>query len=310
MAAWRDSRKKQYKTYINKWFLFCSTNNSDPIHPSISTALAFLTSLYEKGLSYSSINIARSALSSFCIFDGIAVPFGQLPLVKRFMKGIFELRPSLPKHPAIWDVKSVFNFFRSQPPICELTLKELSHRLAVLLCLLSAQRCQTILFLNVKHMQVSESAYTFHIADKLKHTRRRVHQKPLHFLKYAAEPKLCLYSHLSEYLRRTASFRAEQSQLLLSFVRPHLPVSKDTIARWCRTVLGKAGIDMSKYGCHSTRAASTSFLSQKNFDLKDFDLKDIMLAAGWTNEQTFQRFYNIRNTDDFNFGNALLSAGI
>ena len=29
--------------------------------------------------------------------------------------------------------------------------------------------------------------------------------------------------------------------------KPHKPVTKDTIARWIKTVLGKAGIDTSSY---------------------------------------------------------------
>ena len=304
MAAWRDSTKKQYTTHIKKWLLYCSTNNCDPVHPSLATALEFLTSLYHQGLSFSSINTARSALSSFCNFEKLDVAFGQLPLVKRFMKGVFQLRPSLPKYHSMWEVKSVFDFLRSQPPISELPLKELSPRLALLLCLLSGQRCQTIQFLNVQYMDVTETTYTFHIVEKLKHTRPGVHQKPLCFSKYDIEPRLCIYSHLSEYLRRTAPFRGEDKQLLLSFVRPHSPVSRDTISRWCRTVLDKSGIDISKYSCHSTRAASTTCLVNRNFDLKD-----IMAAAGWTQEQTFQRFYNIPVNTTFNFGNALLSAG-
>ena len=98
MAAWRDSTKKQYATHIKKWLLYCSANNCDPVNPPLATALDFLTSLYQQGLSFSSVNTARSALSSFCNFEGLDVAFGQLPLVKRFMKGVFQLRPSLPKY--------------------------------------------------------------------------------------------------------------------------------------------------------------------------------------------------------------------
>ena len=304
MAAWRGSTKKQYTTHIKKWLAYCSGKDCDPVNPPIAIAIDFLASSYHQGLSFSSINTARSALSCFCSLQGHDVVFGQLPLVKRFMKGVFQLRPSLPKHHSIWDVKSVFDFFRLQPKINELSLKDLSHRLAMLLCLLSGQRCQTIQFLNVQHMDIADSMYTFHIIEKLKHTRPGVHQKPLCFLRYDTEPHLCIYTHLSEYLRRTAPFRGEHKQLLLSFVRPHLPVSRDTISRWCRSVLHKSGIDISQYSCHSTRAASTLFLATRHFDLKD-----IMNAAGWTQEQTFQRFYNIPIYPSFNFGNAVLSAG-
>ena len=303
MAAWRDSTKKQYNMYLQKWLEYCSLNDYDPFSPSTANALDFLTFLYSQGLSFSTINIARSALSCFCNFEGLPVPFGQLPVVKRFMKGVFQLRPSLPRHHSIWDVKQIFDFFRSQPPVDELSLKDLTCGIAFLVCLLSGQRCQTIHCLNVEHMDVTETEYTFHIVEKLKHTRPCVHQKPLRFIKYDIEPRLCIYRHLKEYLDRTSSFRVDQKQLLISFVRPHSAVSKDTISRWCRKVLEQVGIDISKYSCHSTRAAYTSSLVRKTFDLKD-----VMIAAGWTQEQTFQRFYNLPLYNSFNFGHALLVA--
>jgi hypothetical protein len=49
-----------------------------------------------------------------------------------------------------------------------------------------------------------------------------------------------------------------------------------------------AGIDTSQYKCHSTRAASTSHLASKHFDLKN-----IMLAAGWTREEHFSVFITL-----------------
>ena len=111
MAAWHDSTKKQYNTYIKKWLKYCSINDCDPFSPSTANALDFLMFLYNKGLSYSTINTARSALSCFCNFEGLPAQFGQLPIVEHFMKGVFQLRPSIPKHHSIWDVKQIFDFF-------------------------------------------------------------------------------------------------------------------------------------------------------------------------------------------------------
>ena len=93
-------------------------------------------------------------------------------------------------------------------------------------------------------MDVTETECIFHIVEKLKHTRPGAHQKPLRFIKYDIEPRLCIYRNLKEYLDRTSLFRADQKQLLISFVRPHSAVSRDTISRWCRKVLEKVGIDI------------------------------------------------------------------
>ena len=90
---------------------------------------------------------------------------------------------------------------------------------------------------------------------------------------------------IKEYLRRTKVFRDGHTQLLLSYLKPHLPISKDTLARWIRDVLHKAGVD-TQFGAHSTRSASTSAAASKGLPI------DIVLkAAGWSSAATFTRFY-------------------
>ena len=178
--------------YLQKWLEYCSLNDYDPFSPSTTNALDFLTFLYSQGLSFNTINIARSALSCFCNCEGLAGPFGQLSVVKRFMKGVLQLLPSLPRHHLIWDAKQIFDFCRSQPPVDELSQKNLMCRITLLLCLLSGQHCQTIHCLNVEQVDVTETEYTVDIVEKLKHTCPGVHQKPLRFIKYDIEPRLCI----------------------------------------------------------------------------------------------------------------------
>ena len=58
------------------------------VQPSVVSVLDFLTLLYQQGLTYSAINTARSALSSYITLEnGTCV--GQHPPVSRLMKGIF-----------------------------------------------------------------------------------------------------------------------------------------------------------------------------------------------------------------------------
>ena len=67
--------------------------------------LTFLHSLYKRNLGYSAVNVARSALSTFVIVDNQAV--GKHPLVTRYLKGVFHLRPALPKYSFTWDAGKV-----------------------------------------------------------------------------------------------------------------------------------------------------------------------------------------------------------
>ena len=70
----------------------------DVTHATINDGLDFLTLLYKQGVGYSAINTARSALSS-AITPADKTTFGEHPLVTRFLKGTFELRPSFPDTP-------------------------------------------------------------------------------------------------------------------------------------------------------------------------------------------------------------------
>ena len=302
LASWRTGTNSQYQSYINKWRKFCEQRKCDCISPPLTHAVDFLAMLYNSGLSYSSVNTARSALSNLLQLSDVNMPFGQLPVVKRFMKGLYELRPSFPRYQSIWDVSVVLNYLRKKPDGPEISLKELTLRLNFLLCILSGQRCQTIYYLRIDHMELTEEKCTFFIVDKVKQSRVGHHVKPLEFIAYPKERTLCVVTHICEYISRTASIRKCQ-QLLISYVKPNGPVSKDTISRWCKAVLGAAGVDISKFKGHSTRAASTSHLAECNFKIQD-----IMSSAGWSNEAVFQRFYNKPATSHFNFGKAILDS--
>jgi hypothetical protein len=79
MASWRSGTRKQYSTYMQQWM------ETDYLHPTVKVVLEFLTNLYEKGLSYSTVNTARSALSSLVILP-IAADHTKLNLLSHFYK--------------------------------------------------------------------------------------------------------------------------------------------------------------------------------------------------------------------------------
>ena len=96
LASWRGSTKKHYDVYIKKWTKFCAERQGDQFLPLVVDVLDFLTELYEKGFTYSGINTARSALSSFVqLDDGSCV--GKNPLISRLLKGVFQSRAPKPK---------------------------------------------------------------------------------------------------------------------------------------------------------------------------------------------------------------------
>ena len=94
-------------------------------------------------------------------------------------------------------------------------------------------------------MELSDFKCTFLITEKVKQSRVGTHLKPVEFLAYPENEKLCVIriKHLQEYIKQIQVLRNNCSQLLLCHVKPHGPTSKDTISRWCN-VLKSAGIDV------------------------------------------------------------------
>jgi hypothetical protein len=218
------------------------------------------------------------------------------------MKGIFEIRPALPKYSEIWDVTVVLNYLKTLEQVASLPLKELTLKLTTLLCLTTGQRGQTIHKMDVNGIQALPDRYRIIINDKLKHTKPGKHLAPIDLLAFPEEEKLCVVKTLEAYLQRTEQHRTQYSQVLLSYIKPFKPVSKDTIARWVKLVLRSAGIDVKKYSAHSCRASSTSSCKAKGLTMKA-----IMEAAGWSNAGTFATFYE-KPVDivSQNFGSVLL----
>ena len=73
-------------------------------------------------------------------------------MISRFMKGVFNLRPPLPRYKFTWEVSKVLNYLADLYPLQTLSLKELTIKLSILLSLSTAQRAQTLVTLSVDNM--------------------------------------------------------------------------------------------------------------------------------------------------------------
>ena len=262
----------------------------------------FLTSLVTLGLGYDSLNTARSALSSLGLtFEGFRV--GCHPLVVRYMKGAFNLNPPKPRYSCIWDVTLVLTALRGMAPVDQLSLRDLTLKVTMLMALVQAARVQSLHMLSKDGYKRTEDRFIFMLNGSIKQNRPGYRVGSLEFKAYPPDERLCVYVGLNEYLVRTRDLRIGTgggSLLLLSYVKPHGHVTRDTISRWIRTVLDMAGIDSTVYGGGSVRAAAVS-----KARANAVPLATIMGKAGWTREGTFARFYNkeiVAAVDGFQIG--------
>ena len=117
--------------------------------PNLNTILKFLTHCFDDlRLGYSAMNTVRSALSAFIVVDNH--PAGAHPMVVRFIKGVYQSKPSIPRNLVTWDVSIVLRFIKTLSPVGKLTLKNLTLKTATLAALLTGQRAQSLFFMNIK----------------------------------------------------------------------------------------------------------------------------------------------------------------
>ena len=91
---------------------------------------------------------------------------------------VFNIWPAL-LNVTIWDVTKVFTFIKSRPILTNFDLKTLSHRLAILLCLITGQRDQTIKCLNLDCIKISSNKAVLFVPETLKTTRPGHHLPPI-----------------------------------------------------------------------------------------------------------------------------------
>lgn len=284
-AALRETTKRKYHNYLEKWNKFCETTGINAKGPNVEEIMEFLTSLYNKGLSYSSLNSAKSAIATVVDLPGYT-SISQHPKIDSYFKGLFNLRPPKTKLSTVWDVKIIFDYYKDRPNN-NLDDKTLTQKLLMFLLLLSGQRLNTIFWYTVDRLIISDNSFTFAPEHVLKHSRRGNKLDSFTYYKYEEDKCLCVYECLVSYLeRRSKKVDGTVCKLFITHGKPHKEASRDTLSRWVKEVFRTVGI-MNIYTPHSCRAASTS---KANYIGVSID--EIVEKGCWKNLKTFQTHYN------------------
>lgn len=276
----RLSTQKQYTSYIKRFIDYTdciSASNVSHVH-----VINYLQYLFDSGLGYASINAASSAVKTYLDMLGVQLNYD---LISRFKKGVFNMRPSLPKYQEIWDPKVVLDY------LCKFSNEELptlTKKCVTLLALASCQRLGTLHSLKCCDVSFKDSKAVIRIECLQKQSRPGFHQSHVVLDQYT-EPSLCIVKCLRDYLNATQSVRVAKpclTGLFLTYGKPIKNASTDTISRWIKQTMYDAGVPRF-FTAHSTRAASTSskFIGGENVNA-------IMKCAGWTSSDTFYKFYN------------------
>ena len=201
LSSWRKSTSGRYNSLLQQWNDFCEETNY--LLPDVTSVLKFFTELYEKGCQYSSITLARSALASVVTLRGYAT-LSNHPLIKRFIKGVFHLRPPKPKYSSIWDADILLKYWQKIEDNPQLNLLELSKKVTTLLELLHGLRISTIATFDVTLITMSNDTCIFCPSEPLKHDRQGRPRDKFIYKKFE-NSKLSPMAATKEYLKRRAS---------------------------------------------------------------------------------------------------------
>ena len=95
-----------YESVLKRLKFYALSQNENPYITSIEIVLKFIHDMHNHGCLYSSLCAARSALASVVTIKGFA-KLSDYPLLVRYLKGIFNRHPPLPRYMNIWDISLV-----------------------------------------------------------------------------------------------------------------------------------------------------------------------------------------------------------
>ena len=107
LASWSQSTKKRYRGPWWAWSNWCSSRGLCAFSAPVTDVLTFLMeTLTNRSLEYRTLAVYKSAISQGHL-PVAQTKLGDLPVVSRFMKGIFRMKPTTPRLSSTWDVKRI-----------------------------------------------------------------------------------------------------------------------------------------------------------------------------------------------------------
>ena len=223
------------------------------------------------------------------------------------MEGIYNQHPTLPRYVNIWKINILLAYFEFLSANSELALKCLTEKLTVILLILSEQRKQTLLAIDIDNIKIYEDKLIILPNSSLKHKPSRILQAIL-YRKFNGNPKICVIECAKHYIEiRRELVPPEIKQFLVTYGKPHKAASDDTISRWIKNTISSAGIDIDVFKAHSTRSASSSKAKKVVIPYTE-----ILKRGSWKGANTFTKHYDkhiINKGDlvDFDFVTPIVS---
>lgn len=138
---------------------------------------------------------------------------------------------------------------------------------------------------------IEQDSISVQLSGNIKQCRPYFNVYTVKFQPYSRDSILCVCEKLQQYLARIEKLRQGISRdidrLLISYIKPHKAVTKDTTARWIKPMLSRSGVDTKKYTAASVGPATASKATAIAVPTTCITAK-----AVWSQESTFPKYYD------------------
>ena len=171
------------------------------------------------------------------------------------MRGVYHLRPPQPRYTETWNAAKVVRSIPTWGNNAQLSLMNLTTNLGLLLALAKAPRVSELQSWNPRTVQWLPDGAGIQGNDPAKTQRGG---SPRVFFVPALPGNVAFYlvECLKQYIKMTNTMRTTDQQkerLFLATVQPHTPVTTDTVSRWLKMALKKAGVNRPTTSRHTLR---------------------------------------------------------
>ena len=155
-----------------------------------------------------------------------------------------------------------------------------------MLVLVHGLRISTIATFGINLITMSNDRCIFYPSELLKYDWQGRPRDNIIYKKFE-NSKLCPMAATKEYLKCRAECKIAHAKFLFNTVSPYGQPHKDTIARWVKNTLARAGVNTNIFSSHSCRSSAIN-----KADNMGVDLDAIQKMGCWSRQSTFRKFYS------------------
>ena len=152
------------------------------------------------------------------------------------MTGIFNKNPPNPRYTQTWNVNNILSYIISMKNDQDLSLKEITLKLCMLMALASASRSSEIHKLDIGNMSFCSEKIVFTLSKLTKSRQVGQNAISIEFDKFEGNEKLDIVACTTAYLEKTKDLRGDETQFFVSYIKPHKAVKSCTIANWLKVL--------------------------------------------------------------------------